>query len=139
MPLRKNISRGRAARGLAPVTKRKCAPRGRAFLRGNSAGAAHRWKPGQSGNPSGRPKSKLISEALRWMLSTPPDEVIVPASRAETLAWRLIREGQRGKIGAVIECADRTEGRAHVSMSVNTEADPIRELIASTNRLKPCI
>jgi Ni/Co efflux regulator RcnB len=34
-------------------------------------GKSHRWKKGQSGNPSGRPKSKILSDAYRSKLEEP--------------------------------------------------------------------
>lgn len=44
----------------------RLAPRGRAFPKGNSFGAATRFKPGQTGNPGGIPKTlKEFREAVR--------------------------------------------------------------------------
>src|SRR5271155_3124598 len=75
-------------------------------------GKPYRWKKGESGNPSGRPKSKTLSEAYKNML-----EELVP-NDAEGRTWaELIAEGQirdavKGNVQAAREIADRTEGRA---------------------------
>lgn len=75
-------------------------------------GKPHRWKKGQSGNPSGRPKSKTLSDAYKNKL-----EELVP-NDAEGRTWaELIAEGQirdavKGNVQAAREIADRTEGRA---------------------------
>ena len=47
-----------------------------------NVGAGTRWKKGSSGNPGGRPKSRLLSEALRSRLAeTKPDD---PEKRTES-------------------------------------------------------
>ena len=74
-------------------------------------GKAHRLKKGQSGNPSGRPKSKMLSDAYRSKLeeSVPND----PEGRtwAELIAEAQVRDAVRGNVQAAREIADRTEGR----------------------------
>jgi len=82
-------------------------------------GAGTRWKKGSSGNPGGRPKSRLLSEALRTRLAeVKPDD---PAGRtyAEVVAQNLIEiacsEGP-GAVHAANEIADRLEGRSRQSI-----------------------
>ena len=81
-----------------------------------SIGAATRWKKGRpSPNPGGRPKSRVLSEALCTRLAEvkPGD----PAGRtfAEVVAENLIEiacsEGP-GAVHAASEIADRLEGRS---------------------------
>jgi len=83
-------------------------------------GKSTRWKMGQpSPNPGGRPKSRLLSEALRTRLAEvkPGD----PGGRtyAEIVAANLIEiactEG-RGAVHAASEIADRLEGRSRQSV-----------------------
>ena len=84
-------------------------------------GAGTRWRKGQSGNAGGRPKSRLLSEALRTQLAEvkPGD----PAGRtyAEIVAENLIEiacgEGP-GAVHAANEIADRIEGRPRQSIEV---------------------
>jgi Family of unknown function (DUF5681) len=68
------------------------------------------FKPGQSGNPAGRPK-KLLTEAYHAILSKkfPGD----PKKRtfAELIAESMAKEAIKGKPQAAIEIADRTEGK----------------------------
>jgi hypothetical protein len=75
-------------------------------------GKSHRWKKGQSGNPSGRPKSKILSDAYKCKLgeAVPND----PEGRtwAELIAEAQVRDAVRGSVQAAREIADRTEGRA---------------------------
>ncbi|MFZ0640626.1 MAG: DUF5681 domain-containing protein, partial [Candidatus Acidiferrales bacterium] len=74
-------------------------------------GKPYRWKKGQSGNPSGRPKSKTLSDAYKNKLeeSVPND----PEGRtwAELIAEAQVRDAVRGNVQAAREIADRTEGR----------------------------
>jgi|ERR1700683_1188294 hypothetical protein len=76
------------------------------------AGKPHRFKKGHSGNPSGRPKSKTLSDAYKHKLeeSVPSD----PERRtwAELIAEAQVRDAVRGNVQAAREIADRTEGRA---------------------------
>jgi hypothetical protein len=86
-------------------------------------GKTTRWKKGQpSPNPGGRPKSRLLSEALRTQLAeVKPDD---PAGRtyAEVVAENLVEiacsEGP-GAVHAASEIADRIEGRAPQSIAIS--------------------
>jgi len=74
-------------------------------------GKSHQWKKGQSGNPSGRPKNKTLSNAYKSKLeeAVPND----PEGRtwAELIAEAQVRDAVRGNVQAAREIADRTEGR----------------------------
>jgi hypothetical protein len=80
-----------------------------AFAKGNKIG--NRFPKGTSGNPGGRPKSKLLSEAYKKIL-----EQEIPAGKdkgktyAEVIAEALAKESRKGKVHAASEIADRTEG-----------------------------
>ncbi len=77
---------------------------------GRGAGnEATRWKPGQSGNPSGRPKKLHISDALRAELEAEgPDGV----ANDSAIARKLVDMARHGNLEAIREIADRTEGKA---------------------------
>src|ERR1700733_8306781 len=71
-------------------------------------GKPYRWKKGQSGNPSGRPKSKTLSDAYKSKL-----EELVPNDSegrtwAELIAEAQVRDAVRGNVQAAREIADRT-------------------------------
>jgi hypothetical protein len=100
---------------------------GRPFQKGNKLG--NRFKPGESGNPGGRPSSKKYSDALRKLLELKTDEVIPTATNAELLASVVFREARKGKLGAATEIGDRCEGRAAVSVSVDSSDDPLLAII----------
>jgi Family of unknown function (DUF5681) len=72
-----------------------------------------RWKPGQSGNPAGRPKgSGRLSKALCVLMLEPyPDD---PRGRtyAEVVAESLAKAAVSGDVSAIRELGDRTEGKA---------------------------
>jgi hypothetical protein len=74
-------------------------------------GEVFRFKPGQSGNPGGRPRTAKLSEACRAKLASlmPGD----PESRsyAEAIADKLALQALKGDIRAAQELADRAEGR----------------------------
>lgn len=89
-----------------------------------------------SGNAGGRPSYKAISEALRYLLELPIDDLrrFVPKTAAEKAAHGAVAEAMKKKLGWFSEVCDRTEGRPHVSMSVDTE-DPLAELIKGVNEI----
>jgi Family of unknown function (DUF5681) len=79
------------------------------------------WPKGVSGNLSGRPKSKRLSDAYRRQL-----EQLVPGDAegrtwAELIAQAQIRSAARGNVQAARELTDRTEGKAsqHVEITGN--------------------
>jgi hypothetical protein len=80
------------------------------FAERNTLG--RRFRPGQSGNPKGRPKSISLSEAYRKELAkTDPAD---PDGRtyAEVLAEKMREKACGGDVAALREMADRTEGKA---------------------------
>ena len=61
------------------------------------------WPKGVSGNPSGRPRSRVLTAALRERLSDP--------ATVDAIVNGLIDAAKAGNVGAVREILDRTEGR----------------------------
>jgi Family of unknown function (DUF5681) len=85
------------------------------------------FKPGESGNPKGRPKSLTLSEALRAQLGQ-----VMPGedekTYAEKIALCLCEEAAKGNVGAAKEIADRTEGKPRQSLDVDMSLFDWREL-----------
>jgi Family of unknown function (DUF5681) len=86
--------------------------------------APHRFKPGQSGNPSGRPKN-VLSKAIRKKL----EEVEEGQDKtvAERVTDRLVDLALAGNIEAIKLLGDRSEGRPRQSISVDTDERERRE------------
>ena len=81
-------------------------------------GEATRFKPGQSGNPNGRPKLAPLSHACRELLAALiPDD---PQGRtyAEAIAQTLATRALKGDIRAAQEMADRAEGKPRQSIEI---------------------
>lgn len=79
-----------------------------------SIGATTRWKKGSSGNPGGRPKSRLLSEALRNHLGQIKENDPEQRTWAEAIAANLIEiaaSKSPSAIAAANEVCDRAEGR----------------------------
>jgi hypothetical protein len=116
-------------RATVPRVRIKKRPRGKPFEKGNTLSLPYRWKPGQSGNPLGRPQCKEISKALREILSS--DCKLTARSGAEKIAREWYKQGLKGNIAALISLADRCEGRPAMAISIDGgQEDPIIELIA---------
>jgi hypothetical protein len=76
------------------------------------------FMPGQSGNPSGRPKRKPLSDAYSALLgqTVPPEmarqlRISEASTYAEVVAMALLKEAVKGKVNAAAEVADRVEGK----------------------------
>ena len=91
------------------------------------------WKPGQSGNPKGRPKSpSLLGSALKQRLGelVPND----PEGRtyAQLIAQAMIQAAVDGSVSGASMIADRTEGRPRqaVDLAINqTEYDRYKKMV----------
>jgi len=102
-------------------------------------GKGTRWQAGQSGNPNGKPKWKLLSDTYRAKLAE-----LVPGDAhgrnyAEAIADAAFAAALEGQIGAIQEIADRTEGKPaqaialsgdlHVTMTVEEIDARLNELL----------
>lgn len=95
------------------------------FAPGNKLG--NRVPPGASGNPKGRPKLTLLSEAIRAQLAeSAPD--MDERTYAEVIAEKLCTEAANGNVNAAREIADRTEGKAKQQVDVDLSIFDWREL-----------
>lgn len=101
-------------------------------------GMTTRWRKGQpSPNPGGRPRTRLLSEALRSMLGKVNPDDPKGRTNAEIIAATLIKiasSENRSTVAAGAEICDRLEGRARQRLEV---ADVTAELRAkSTEELQ---
>lgn len=81
---------------------------------------APRFKPGQSGNPSGRPKN-VLTKALRKKLNELESDAPGSRTRAEVLMDKLYSMAEGGNIDALKMCLDRMEGRPRQSISLDVD------------------
>lgn len=103
---------GQTPRGKVPQNRRKT---------GVPNSEATQWKPGQSGNPSGRPKTALLSQACRELLVQPlPNDP--SRTYAQAIAQKLADRALKGDIRAAQEIADRAEGKARQSIQFENPA-----------------
>ncbi|MGH9350913.1 MAG: DUF5681 domain-containing protein [Terriglobia bacterium] len=79
-------------------------------------GGATRFRPGQSGNPGGRPKSAPLSHACRELLAALIPEDPQHRTYAEAIAQTLAQKAIAGDVRAAQEITDRAEGRARQSV-----------------------
>jgi hypothetical protein len=76
-----------------------------------SVGEATQFKPGQSGNPGGRPKMKPITDAYRAILASENPEEFQPKTGAERIAFEVYQQAKTGRLRHAKEITDRVEGR----------------------------
>lgn len=75
------------------------------------------WKPGQSGNPGGRPKRKPLTDAIAR---------IIDAVGAEKFAAAIAAKAELGDVTAFREMADRLEGKVAQPIGGSDELGPIK-------------
>ena len=71
------------------------------------------WKPGQSGNPRGRPRKQLIDEALEDLLASNGSEA------AQDVAVALLKRARKGDIRAIQLIAERTQGKPRRAIEIS--------------------
>lgn len=87
------------------------------FIKGNPFG----FKPGKSGNPTGRPRgSKSGTSALRRMARKFVDPKS-GLSAEELIASKLIAAAIDGNLQAIAQFYDRTEGKPGIRVELETE------------------
>jgi hypothetical protein len=83
-----------------------------------------RWKPGQSGNPAGRPKAKPLTDAaVRLLRRKTLGGKPVPGGKTvlEALVLVWIREALKGDMNALRQLLERVEGRVPTPIAVKEE------------------
>jgi len=75
----------------------------------------YRWKPGQSGNPGGRPKGRSITGELRELLDGEHN-----GKGLSTIIAELVLKGAlQGRLDFLKEIMDRTEGKSKEKVEVS--------------------
>lgn len=89
------------------------------------------WKPGESGNPSGRPKRIYISDIYAELLGTPlPEHIRRKLNHsegiifAEAVALGVLEKALGGSLAAVREVREATEGKSNVRPNTH-QREPI--------------
>jgi ribosomal 50S subunit-associated protein YjgA (DUF615 family) len=81
-----------------------------------------------SGNPAGRSRKALLSDALRAQIAEPGKK---EKTIAQEIAAELIKMARGGDLGAIKEIFDRTEGKAMQPVSMDMNVMDWREMAAS--------
>ena len=87
------------------------------------------WKPGQSGNPGGRPRKRLIDEALEDLLASNDSEA------ARDVAAALLKRARRGDLRAVQLIAERTQGKPARAIEISGPDGGALEIDRMTEQL----
>jgi len=97
-------------------------------------GQAFRFKPGQSGNPGGRPRTAKLSEACRAKLASVVPGDATGRTYAEAIADTLAQRAVKGDLRAVEELANRAEGRPGPSVSDTDANNRVKVIVVDMPR-----
>ncbi len=86
---------------------------------GEEPPAEHRWKPGQSGNPKGRPASCIITKGLVEAIEKDDGKV------AKQLRKVIIDKAKAGNKDFMNILLDRTEGKVKERIDITTNDQPL--------------
>lgn len=103
---------------------------------------AHQFKPGQSGNPGGRPKklpiTDYLTEQLAMQIPVEMKERVPQAFRrlygeeatfGELLAFQVIAKAAEGDMKAMNAVLERVEGRVSQSVAVSGSEEVFRTIV----------
>ena len=90
----------------------------------------HAFRPGESGNPSGRPR-KLMTEAYRRALERKIAGDPNGRTYADVIAEKMISLGLKGSVRAVAEVSTRADGLPPQSVSFDGDGSSLSIQIAS--------
>ncbi len=82
------------------------------------------FQPGVSGNPGGRPKRKLWTEAILEAVEKVDENSVDKRTRLQSLADALVLAGLAGEVPAMQEVGNRIEGRVPQAV-VGADGGPI--------------
>lgn len=98
------------------------------FEPGNDAGKEHRFKPGQSGNPAGKPKGTMSLTANLRALMEKEIDVVDPITKepgkkkiGEVINLRLIANSIKGDARSIKIVQERLEGKPKQEVDVNAK------------------
>jgi hypothetical protein len=105
-------------------------PRGSLSEKQHQVLQAHAFQPGESGNPSGRPR-KLMTEAYRRALERKIAGDPDGRTYADAIAEQMIRLGLKGSVRAVAEVSTRADGLPQQSVAFDGDGSSLSIQIAS--------
>jgi hypothetical protein len=83
------------------------------------------FPPGVSGNPSGRPKKKDWTDAIRKAVQAVPEDDPQKRQRLELLAEALMLKALSGDVPALKEVGERLDGKVPQALVGDDESAPI--------------
>ena len=92
------------------------------FRPGHQIGAATRFRPGQSGNPSGRPKKNALDHALEKLLASATGKR-GERSIADELALAIVKRAMKGNPRMAQLIAERLGGKPTQAMRFDGDAE----------------
>src|ERR1700723_1494980 len=107
---------------------------------GNKTGLRPPWKPGQSGNPGGRPKRLKVTDYVAEQLDGPIPEAMLGAMKegaravffevygqnptfGQMIAFKLVQMSAKGDMFAMRELLDRVEGKVPQKADLNLSGE----------------